>query len=85
MFILASEIVHHGDYTIYSGGHLRTPPGMAQKKGGFGSGDGKVAGLRTKGHFLTLITGKGNNTKSSSKLIYQISVTFTLDDRIGAL
>ena len=47
---------------------------MTQTKIGFGKNEEKVAGHRTKGHFLTLITGKGNNTKSSSKFLSVITV-----------
>ena len=58
-----------GEYIVYSGGFLRTPPGMDQTlaKDDIQTDDNKVAGYRSRGKFLTLITGKGKNTKNSSK------------------
>ena len=54
---------------VYSGGYLRTPPGMTQvlSKEEAQTDDGKVAGYRTRGKYLTLITGKGKNTKNASE------------------
>ena len=64
IIILASTYITDGEYVVYSGGHLRTPPG---EKWSSGQDEKKVAGTRTKGCYLTLITGKGNNTKTTSK------------------
>ena len=50
--------VGDGEYVIYSNGFLRTPSGMSTT-----GRDKERAGLWTKGHYLTLITGKGLHTK----------------------
>lgn len=64
-------MVNENEYVVYSGGYLRTPPGAKlPSSGSSSSSSSKVAGYKVKGHYLTLVTGKGNNTKSSSKLSY---------------
>ena len=61
--ILASEVITEQGCEVYSGGFLRTPPGVTDKKP-----NAWPAGYKTKGHYLTLVTGKGNNTFSTSKI-----------------
>ena len=72
-FILAKTDPSRGNFTIYSGGFLRAPPGFQIDAETSSTDDQKsakpekLAGLMDKGHFLTLIVGKGLNSKDSSK------------------
>ena len=51
-------VVNDGNYLIYSNGYLRTPSGTP-----IVGKDREKADNWTKGHYLTLITGKGLHTK----------------------
>ena len=72
---LAKTDPSRGSYTIYSGGFLRAPPGFQIDADGSSTDDQKtakmeqLAGLTDKGHFLTLIVGRGLNSKDTSKYI----------------
>ena len=54
-----------GDYTYYSGGFLRKPPSESRTD--------REKCDKVKGQYLTLVTGKGRNTKDPSKFITYIS------------
>ena len=70
---LAKTDPSRGNFTIYNGGFLRAPPGFQIDADSSSTDDQKsakpekLAGLMDKGHFLTLIVGKGLNSKDSSK------------------
>ena len=73
ILFLAKTTPTQGNFTIYDGGFLRAPPGFPIENESTQTDDQKkasssvVAGHMEKGHFLTLIVGKGLNSKESSK------------------
>ena len=64
----ASEVIVEQGCEVYSGGFLRTPPGKMERKP-----NAWPSGYRTKGYYLTLVTGKGNKTVTSSKCILKVN------------
>ena len=73
---LAKTAPSRGDFTLYSGGFLRAPPGSQLDTDSLSTDDQKsaktekLAGLTDKGHFLTLIVGRGLNSKDASKYLF---------------
>ena len=66
---LAVQPSSSGDYGLYSGGYLRTPPGEKKKVDGFKpmTDEEKEAGFFTKGWWFTLVVGKGLKSRDQSK------------------
>lgn len=83
VLILAKVEPSKGDYTVYDGGFLRAPPGFQidadstktdDQKKAQSEKDSKspLAGQTDKGHYLTLIVGKGLTSKDSSELLKEL-------------
>lgn len=62
-----------GDYTIYDGGFLRSPPSDSSRTDDQKTSNGRQSPrVSDRGHYLTLITGKGLNSKDTSKFIVKM-------------
>ena len=61
----------NGDFGVYVGGYLRTPPGELKKSDGFKplTDEEKEAGYFTKGWWFTLVVGKGLKSRDQSKYL----------------
>lgn len=59
-----------GDYTVYDGGFLRSLNGHTESESKTDDQKKSRPSVRVqdRGHYLTLIVGKGLNSKDSSKL-----------------
>ena len=74
-----------GDYTVYDGGFLRSINGRDEEPKTDDQKKSKSSGARVhdRGHYLTLIVGKGLNSKDTSKLIFVILPIILLGFIVG--
>ena len=78
---LAKTTPSSGDYTVYDGGFLRTPPGTTEtsRTDDQKTSNGRmVARVHDRGHYLTLIVGKGLNSKDSSEYCSLLILNFLI-------
>ena len=68
--ILAKIDPSSGDYTVYDGGFLRSINGQTETESRTDDQKRRIPLPRVgdRGHYLTLIVGKGLNSKDTSKL-----------------